>query len=172
MKKLVSLLLAVAMLLTLTMTAFAETYRLEGETADLTSCVPQPDPYGGETGPRFLLTPDGDAYTKGIFGDEASGEGLLNYMGITRQQVESWHEDLIGESDEASNGQYLRQYDTPANVVKYTFNAAAADKATLTFVMASDRYNWQTLETEDGSSSTARSWTWMASPWTPMRTTS
>ena len=148
-KKIASLILAIAMVFTMTAVAFADTYRLEGENADLTNVAPQVDPYGGETGPRFLLTPEGDAYAKSIFGDEASGEGLAGYQGYTRDQIESWHEDLIGESDEASNGQYLRQYNTPENVVKYTFNSSAAASAQLVFAMASDRYNWQILETEE-----------------------
>lgn len=123
------------------------TLRLEAENADLSACVAQKDPYEQE---KFLLTPEGDAYAKSVFGDEASGEGLMNYSGITRQQVESWVGDLILDDSAASGGKYLRQWgETGGNTVKFTFESSKDASATITFRMASDEYNWNSLETGD-----------------------
>lgn len=123
------------------------TLRIEAENADLSACQAQPDPYEEE---KFLLTPEGDEYAKSIFGPEASGEGLMNYGGITRQQVESWVGDLILDSSDASEGKYLRQWgEVGGNTVTFTFESNADTTATMVFRMASDEYNWNSLETSD-----------------------
>lgn len=123
------------------------TLRLEAEDADLSNCQAQEDPYEYE---RYLLTDEGDEYAKSIFGAEASGEGLVNYSGITRDQVESWVADLVLSDDSCSNGQYLRQWgEVGGNTVVFTFESKKDTTGTITFSMASDEYNWNSLETSD-----------------------
>lgn len=123
------------------------TMRIEAENADLSACQAQPDPYEQQ---RFLLTPEGDEYAKSIFGPEASGEGLMGYDGYTRQQVESWVQDLVLDSSDASEGKYLRQWgEVGGNTVTFTFESNADTTATMVFRMASDEYNWNSLETAD-----------------------
>lgn len=121
-------------------------FRFEAEEANLTYCKEQEDPF---TEPKYYLSEEGESIIKQVFGEEAKAEDVIGIIGFSMDEINAWTPDLIGSSEDASGGSYLRQIDSPQNAVRFELNASQAGPATLTFRVASNALDYMGQTTLD-----------------------
>lgn len=121
-------------------------FRFEAEKANLTYCKEQEDPF---TEPKYYLSEEGESIIKQVFGEEAKAEDVIGIIGFSMDEINAWTPDLIGSSEDASGGSYLRQIDFPQNAVRFELNASQSGPATLTFHVASNDLDYMGQTTLD-----------------------